>query len=302
MKDHGGLPPIVVGVENTDDGKLAIAWGADEAARRKLPLSLVHALDWPLGIDREARGTACSQTWPGRFRNAGKVALDEARLLATDRHSGLDVDTDLIDGEPVHVLRDRARAAAMLVLGSRHLSSARESMTTGGIAVPVAAHASCPVVVVRASEPAGVDTQRIVVAVDGSRRSETAVAYAFEEASVRGLPLLALHVRQPFAGLTSGVSISDEMQEGRIRLAETLAGWHEKYPEVAVTRDVLVGHPVATLVQASEHALCLVVGSRGLGGVRGMLLGSVSQGLIHRAHYPLVVVPGTHDDREPAQR
>ncbi|WP_331769069.1 universal stress protein (plasmid) [Embleya sp. NBC_00888] len=302
MTTYAGLPPIVVGVENTDGGRLAIAWGADEAARRRLPLLLVHALDWPIGIDRDTKGDGYHQTWPGRFRNAGRLALDEARVQAAGRHPELTVETDLVDGEPVDVLRERAMGAAMLVLGSRHLSSVTELMTTGGIAVPVTAHAACPVVVVRASEREAGDARRIVVAVDGSRRSEAAVAYAFEEASVRGLPLLAVHVRQPLAGLMSGISIPDEMQEGRIRLAETLAGWSEKHPEVTVTRDVLVGHPVATLVQVSEHALCLVVGTRGLGGFEGMLLGSVSHGLIHRAYCPLVIVPATHDAEEPEER
>ncbi|MFF7250208.1 universal stress protein [Embleya sp. NPDC008237] len=290
MDTYEGPAPIVVGVEHTDAGRLAVVWAADEAARRGLPLRLVHALDWPAGADRDPEANPHRQTWSGRFRDAGLRALAEAAVLASGRHAELVVDSALVDGEPTTVMRAQAVHAAMIVLGSRKLSSATELLTTGGIAVPVTAHASCPVVVVREPEHATADPRTIVVGVDGSRRSEPAVAYAFDEAARRGAGVVAVQVRQPASGLVASLAMPEEIKEGRIRLAETLAGWTEKYPDVPVRREVTVGHPVRTLVKAAEHALCLVVGSRGVGGFRGMLLGSVSQGLIHHARCPLVVV------------
>lgn len=193
-------------------------------------------------------------------------------------------------------LREHSRDAAMVVLGSRRLSAATELLTTGGIAVPITAHATCPVVIVREPEHTSSEPPTIVVAVDGARRSEPAVEYAFDEAARRGATIVAVNVRQLSGGLLAGLRMREEMQEGRLRLAETLAGWTEKYPTVPVRREVAAGHPVEVLREAAEHALCLVVGTRGRGGFTGLLLGSVSQGLIHHAHCPLVIVPTPHDE------
>ncbi|MGC0418116.1 universal stress protein [Embleya sp. AB8] len=296
MTTNQETAPIVVGVEHTDAGRLAVVWAADEAARRGLPLRLVHALDWPPGIDHDTAPNPHRQTWSDRFRSAGLRALDEARELATSRHPGLAAETVLAHGAPVPVLREHTRDAAMLVLGSRRLSAATELLTTGGIAVPLTAHATCPVVVVRVPEHTTADPATIVVGVDGSAHSEPAVAYAFDEAARRGATIVAVAVRQPSGGLLAGLQMGEEMQEGRLRLAETLAGWTEKYPNVPVRREVAVGHPVKVLRDAAEHALCLVVGTRGRGGFTGLLLGSVGHGLIHHARCPLVIVPTPHGE------
>jgi nucleotide-binding universal stress UspA family protein len=157
-------------------------------------------------------------------------ALAEAAVLASGRHAELVVDTALVDGKPTTAMRAQAPHAAMIVLGSRGLFSATELLTTGGIAVPVTAHASCPVVVVR--EHATADPRTVVVGVDGSRRSEPAVAYAFDEAVRRDATVVAVQVRQPGSGLMASLSMPEEIKEGRIRPAETLAGWTEKYPNV----------------------------------------------------------------------
>ncbi|WP_020556852.1 universal stress protein [Embleya scabrispora] len=298
---HEGTPPIVVGVEPTDAGRLAVVWAADEAARRRLPLRLVHTLDWPTGAGRKLGTNANRQTWSERFRNAGTRTLDEARALVAARHPALVTDTALLDGAPISVLPGQARGAAMIVVGSRRLSAATELLATGSIATAVTAHAGCPVVVVREPEHTSADPRTIVVGVDGSRRSEPAVAYAFDEASRRGATIVAVHVRQPSTGLMAGLHTGEERREGRIRLAETLAGWSEKYPDVPVQREVVVGHPVKVLAGAGEHALEVVVGTRGHGGFMGMLLGSVSQGLIHHARCPLVIVPASGDENAPTR-
>ncbi|MFI6986653.1 universal stress protein [Embleya sp. NPDC050154] len=291
-----GTPPIVVGVEPTDAGGLAVVWAADEAARRRLPLRLVHALDWPAGADRGSETNTHRQTWGERFRAVGTRALDEAAALVAARHPSLVTDRVLLDGAPISVLPGQARDAAMIVVGSRRLSATTELLITGSIATSITAHAGCPVVVVREPEHITADPRTIVVGVDGSQRSAPAVAYAFDEAARRGATVVAVHVRQPSTGLMAGLRTGEELREGRIRLAETLAGWSEKYPDVPVRREVVVGHPVRVLADAAEHALGLVVGTRGHGGFAGMLLGSVSQGLIHHARCPLMIVPVSGDE------
>ncbi|MFI6985966.1 universal stress protein [Embleya sp. NPDC050154] len=289
--------PVIVGVENTDAARIAVLWAAGEAERRGLRLRLVHALDWPPGAEHDPDMSKPWETWSGIFRRSGQQTLEEARRFALSAHPGLDITELLVDGEPGAVMRKQAASAAMVVLGSRRLSSIKELLTTGSIAVPVVAHATCPVVIVRDPEHVEDDPWTVVVGVDGSRVSERAVAFAFEEASLRGATVLAVQVRPFFASPVVGaVTNAEEVEEGRIRLAETLAGWSEKYPDVPVRREVVLGHPVHTLVQASEHALCVVVGTRGLGGFKGMLLGSVGHGLVHHARCPVVVVPRESDD------
>ncbi|MDI2129519.1 universal stress protein [Yinghuangia seranimata] len=313
--------PVVVGVENTEAGRLAVRWAADEAARRGLPLRLVHALDWPAGAPRpqysHATGTPVhhrdlhrvhatswptqvyrdpdlippARGWGDKFRDAGRAAVDNARTIALADHPDLEIVDALTDGEPVRVLRTEAEDAAMVVLGSRHLSSVAEALTTGGVAVPVAAHAACPVVVVRGPEQHGTIHPFLVVGVDGSPHSEPAIGFAFDTASRRGAVLDAVFVTHA-TGLHSA---NEADKEAGIALAESLAGWKARYPDVVVRPQIAHGHTVHALVLASRQALGLVVGTRGLGGFQGMVLGSVSRGVLHHATCPVIVVPETDD-------
>ncbi|WP_331766199.1 universal stress protein [Embleya sp. NBC_00896] len=319
-----GRRPVVAGVENSAAGMIAVTWAADEAARHALPLRLVHASEWPAGPAEAPDGTRASRhgplhathafdwttetypdagvpvprrSWAERRHEADEALLDKARTVATTRRPGLEVSTATIEGRPVDVLRLEARDAAILVLGSRRLSALTELLTTGSIAVPLSAHAPCPVAVVRGPEPAAGVPQTVVVGIDGSPGCEHAVGYAFETASLRGATLQAIQVRPPTANMVAAFGSEDEVEEAQIRLSETLAGWSEKYPDVPVDRVTVLGHRVRALADAAQDALCLVVGTRGVGGFRGMLLGSVSQGLIHHAPGPLVIVPHKDDTR-----
>lgn len=308
---------VVVGVEATKSGLQAVEWAADQADRRGLPLRLVRALDWPAGVPRaqpgpdaqpagrhregvQAHATAWrvqpyrdadllpTRSWEERFHDASAAALEDARAAAVRRRPAVRVTTALTDSTPADALRAEAQDAAMVVLGSRHLSSTAELLTTGGIAIPVAAHARCPVAVVRGAETSGSDAPTLVVGVDGSPRAEPALAYAFEEAARRGATLQAVVVTHRVGFGTA----EDADRDARRMLAESLAGWREKYPDVVVRPQVAQGHAVQALVDASDGTLGLVVGTRGLGGFAGMLLGSVSQGVLHHASCPVIIVPG----------
>ena len=135
-----------------------------------------------------------------------------------------------------------------------------------------------------------------MVGVDGSDTSESAIAYALEMASAANEPLLALHSWYDPARSGAGRMMplcydpADAVQEERLALAESMAGWQEKFPEVAVDHQVVYGHPVPALVSAASGARLLVVGSRGRGALRSIVLGSVSHGALHRATGPVAVV------------
>ncbi len=160
----------------------------------------------------------------------------------------------------------------------------------------VAAHAHCPVVVVRPRhEVEEASVRPVVVGVDGSATSVSAVDHAFDQASRLGRPLVAVHAWElpTLAGPVPPWS-PDEVEEIRMAekavLSESLAGHMERYPDVTVTSMVHRGGPAHVILAASEDAELLVVGSRGLGGFRGLLLGSVSQAVLHHATCPVVVV------------
>ncbi|MET8540263.1 universal stress protein [Kitasatospora sp. NPDC004799] len=278
--------PVVLGVDAHDTGRMTAAWAADEAARRGLPLRLVHAVP---ALFREFHPFD-----EGRYHKALREradrALDRATTVARERHPDLAVTTVVAEDAPAPALCRESRRASLVVLGSRRLGRVEEALSAYSVAVPVGAQAHCPVVVVRDPEHTTQDPPYVVLGVDGSPSSEPAVDFAFDLADERGAALRVLRVWQrPLVG-----NLDEPATEQIVRrlLLEFTAGRHERYPDVAVTHESPHGHPVEELARASEHALAVVVGRRGDGGFTGMRLGSVPHGLLHRAHCPVVTVPG----------
>jgi nucleotide-binding universal stress UspA family protein len=201
------------------------------------------------------------------------------------------VTTEIRDGYAVPVLH-HARQAPLVVLGDRGLGGF-SGLIVGSVAVQVAAHAACPVLVARGS--AHLDGP-VVVGVDGSEVSDHAVGFAFEEASLRRASLRAvLAWRYPVStgpgDMLPLVYDSAELAaEEELALAEATAGWSERYPDVDVIRHLDRGRPSKVLVQESAGAQLVVVGARGRGGFTGLLLGSVSHAVLHHAQCPVAVV------------
>lgn len=275
---------IVVGVDPVRDWHLAVAWAADEAHRRRLPLRLVLAV--PPQHDVQHIDDTPQQA---ALRHGGADRLDQVASWVRDRHPEVTVGTDLLGGFPAHVLVAQARSARLVVLGSRHLGRAAEFFSAGSTVVPVAAQAACPVVAVGDAEHVTQQPAYLVVGVDGSAATTDALTLAFDEADRRGAALRVICVWQPPLFLLNDEEVALKAQ--RFLLSEATAGLADKYPDVHVTHEVLTGHPVEELARAAEHALALVVGRRGRGGYTGMRLGSVAHGLLHRAHCPVVTVP-----------
>jgi nucleotide-binding universal stress UspA family protein len=196
------------------------------------------------------------------------------------------------------VLLAEARDAVLLVLGNRGLGGFA-GLLLGSAAVQVSAHADCPVLVVRGEPRAD---GPVVVGVDGSELSDLAVGFAVEEAARRGTALVAVHAWLHPVPLGPGdvlplVYDLDALaaEEERV-LAEAVAGYAERYPEVPIRQQLVRGNPSRVLVDASAEAQLVVVGARGRGGLAGMLLGSVSHAVLHHARCPLAIVrhSGTH--------
>jgi nucleotide-binding universal stress UspA family protein len=181
----------------------------------------------------------------------------------------------------------------LIVVGDRGLSGFT-GLLIGSVAVQLAAHATCPVFVARGSvDPAA----HVLLGVDGSPANDPVVGFAFEEAALRCVPLVALHAWRHPASTGPGDMLplaydpaEVEAEEARL-LAEALAGWHDKYPDVTVHRELTHTGTRKALIQATQQAQLVVVGTRGRGGFTGLLLGSVSQAVLHHAACPVAVVP-----------
>ncbi|MET9550336.1 universal stress protein [Streptomyces sp. NPDC006627] len=278
---------ILVGIDPRDVSVPVLAWAADEAVRRSLPLRLLLSIP-PMHDTQHVDTTPHYMSLRAQGEKALATAADAVRALRPD----LPVTTQLLDGMPAAVLcRQAAAHARLVVVGSRRLSRPEEILSAGSVIVPLSARAKCPVVVVGEPEHTAHLPGRLVVGVDGSEPSGAALEFTFEEASLRGAAVQAVWVWQ-----RSVIAFGDDRAAGDERrrlLGEALAGWTQKYPDVPVTQEVLRGHPVERLAQASADALAVVVGRRGRGGYTGMRLGSVVHGLLHRAQCPVITVPVT---------
>ncbi|GAA2676026.1 universal stress protein [Streptomyces aculeolatus] len=291
MAGASGRRPIVAGVGPDRVQRTALAWAADEALRRRLPLRLVHAQDVPpptSGYRSEMARGAWAE-WNRVLYGVADRTLRQAVAFVESRQPSVEVTPVLSEGAPAAVLRAEARDAALVVVGSRHLSRRHELFNPASVALSLTAHAPCPVVVAREPEHVTQEHPYFVVGVDGSPQSAAAVDTAFEEAALRRAQLRALHVwHSPFLGAPDEHTA---MRECRRVLSETVAGREATYPDVELHHEVVRGHPVQALTDASEHSLGLVVGTRGRGGFTGMLLGSVTQGVLHHARCPVISVP-----------
>ncbi|MFI1564916.1 universal stress protein [Streptomyces sp. NPDC020490] len=280
---------VVAGVDATSGAGPVLAWAADEAALRGLPLHVVLAVD--ASAPESGRAAPGPVPAPGGPAAPAAVAalLEEAREAAVARHPGLTVVCEPADGSAVDALRALAPGSVMVVIGSRHRGIVRDLVSRDSLGPSLVAQAACPVVVVGGPESVPQAPPRMVVGVDGSGVSREAVRFAFEEAAFRGARLIAVAAWEP--QYLRDLALEDAEDEVRRVLAESTAGWREKYPDVELRHEVVRGHPAGVLGDAAQGAVQLVVGSRGLGGFSGLLLGSVSRSLMRRATCPVVVVP-----------
>jgi nucleotide-binding universal stress UspA family protein len=153
-------------------------------------------------------------------------------------------------------------------------------------------HAHCPVAVIHDEDPLMPHPAQapVLVGIDGSPASDLATAIAFDEASRRGVELVPLHAWSDVEVIElPGLDWSAMKAQEEELLAERLSGWQERYPDVKVHRLVVCDRPARQLIERSESAQLVVVGSHGRGGFAGMSLGSVSSAVVHIARMPVIV-------------
>lgn len=285
MNHRGG---VLVGLGDARDGIPELDWAAREARARKRPLHVVRAYHL-------SQGLLPWESWGDRLitedlRRAADKRLQHALAHVRAEWPDVEVDGTVADALPWEVLCDSARSADLTVVGSRR-HGVLGSAFLGSVSTVVAARAP-GVVVVAGSPPGDPDEEpSVVVGVDGSEQSADVLAFAFDHASRHHRSLHAVYCWSPDLLASMQWRLSPPAPERAERwLAEAVAGWEDKYPDVRVRRGVIREFPVPGLVAESLSQDLLVVGSHSKHARAAALLGSVSQGVLHHATCPVAVV------------
>ncbi|MFD7847187.1 universal stress protein [Nocardia sp. NPDC059764] len=285
-------PPVIVATDGSAVSYLAVAWAAVDAGLHGAPLEIVTSVAVSGGW---GRGAVLSETDTEWLRLDGRRVLDEATRVARAAAVGdaLTIDSDITFDTAIPTLIERSRHARLVVVGSHGRGAIRRGLL-GSVSTAVTRHARCPVAVVRttaAIDPVAAE-KPVLVGIDGSPRSMPALELAFEEASRRKVGLDALHAWSDTNRVGLPLPGWDAVRERETELlAERLAGFGERYPDVQVRRILVRDRPIQSLLDASDNAQLLVVGRAGRGGFAGMLLGSTSDALLHTVECPIIVAP-----------
>lgn len=293
----GVRPQIVVGLDGSPESLTAARWAAHEARLREVAVLLVHAFDIPVF---GALGYTIPADLSEELYRAGDQLLADVAHDLRAQDPELPITGRQVRADPRPVLVELSERAVLTVVGTRGGGRIPEAIL-GSAAQHLTSHGRSPVAVIPAGTPADPAADRsgpVLLGVDGTQTSEAAVECAFDEADRRGAPLHAVLVwddtaLRGFGRVESAAGPAAE--EAHAVLAEQLAGWGEKYPDVTVQRSVRRGRAAAQLLAHDPDTPApqlVVVGSRGRGGFSGLLLGSTSHTLIGHSPWPVVVVRG----------
>jgi nucleotide-binding universal stress UspA family protein len=281
--------PVVVGIDGSDGALAAARFGREEARRRSAPLHLVIAVPHPPErlTARLPRGEV-----PELLRRGGEATARATVDVLAPAMGDVVAVPRVVTGRAVDVLCAASAGAQLIVLGGRGIGGL-PGLLLGSTAAGVVAQASCPVVVLPGESDVLVHGRRtVVVGVEGRSDEDGVLAFAFDAAVGRGTDLLAVHAWQEIdldAPLRTPHPLTDWQgaiaDEERV-LAEALAGWRSKEPDVDVREAVVRERTAPALVAAAMTAQLLVVGHRA-----GRYLGSTTQGVLNRASCPIAVVP-----------
>ena len=288
---------MVVGVDGSSGGRNALAWAVTEAVHRHATLEIVHSWTSPVSISSMG-GMAVYPGDDAFYQEAAEqlVAGLVEEIRAEAEAAGVAIESQALQGHATTLLLDRLERADLLVVGSRGHSNL-VGLLVGSVSHQCVHHATKPVVVVPAESPPSSDGQ-IVVGVDGSEESWAALRWAVTEAGIRSAPLRVVHgwwtpVAVPPVGIALGDSDFERFeQETEQMLHEMVNGMLEQADPKPASIQLEAVPQAATeaLVDRSNGSALLVVGSRGRGGFKGLLLGSVSQQVLHHAECPVAVI------------
>jgi nucleotide-binding universal stress UspA family protein len=272
---------VLVGVQDLRQGRRVLDWAADQAAATGRMLTVCHVL--PAGPAGGPVPLALQTAQAERARVLVCLAADRAKEVDPQ----LAVERRVERGPAAAVLLSYAGGADELVLGP---GAAHGAHGLGATAAQLAAHALCPVTVVRGGRPGG---RGVVVGIDGSDRDQSTLDYAVTYALAHNLPVHAVHAYRATAAAAvdppTGPPAGSARHTAMDLVLAAVQPWTVKFPDVAITTAISAGHPAGVLLDACAGADLLVVGSRGHGRLAGRLLGSVSQLLLRRGSCAITV-------------
>jgi nucleotide-binding universal stress UspA family protein len=283
--------PVVAGIDGSEGSRRSARLAAEEARRRHARLELVTVLPWPsLGVVAPPPEDGMPATLFASAESVlESVSAEVAPVVGADRVSWRVVQDTTVDG-----LGAITTTAQLLVVGSRGAGGVA-GLIIGSTASAVAATAGCPVIVLPDETSVRVSRRRsVVVGVEGSSGDDEVLAFAFDEAAARGTDLIAVHAWQDVRLDAAYQSISPLVDWSSVRadedrvLAEALAGWRDKQPDVEVREVTLRDKPARGLLAAALTAELLVIGHRRRN--RLATLGSTTHAVLHRASCPVAVV------------
>jgi nucleotide-binding universal stress UspA family protein len=287
VKNHG----IIVGVDGSPASNAAVCWAARDAVMRRIPLTLIHVVNPVASPWSQAPLLDGFAVWQ---ENEGRRILADALKIARDTakdNPRIPIESELVFSATVPTLVDLSKKAEFMVVGTYGRGALARGLL-GSVSSALVRHAHCPLAVIRDEDPRMPHPSQapVLVGIDGSPASNLATAIAFDEASRRGVDLLALHAWSDTEIFElPGLDWSAVKGEEERLLYEGLAGWQERYPDVTVHRLVICDRPARVLVETSESAQLVVLGSRGRGAFTGMLLGSVSNAVVQSVRMPVIV-------------
>ena len=295
---------IVVGFDGSDPSLTAVRWAASAATLRGRDLVLLYALLPPTSSGAFGVGMPPSLDLLDQLEAAARQEVEDLARTIQGEFPGVDARGVVAIGAPSAVLLEAADTAELVVVGSRGRGGFT-GLLLGSVGAQVAAHAACPVAVIRRGP--NPEATSIVVGIDGSPAAEAALRFAFDAASHHGWSITAVHAWDVPAydllivpNAPVPVPLSD-VADDEVRLtAEALAGFRDEYPDVDVVEHLVRAPAVKALLDAAADAAMIVMGTHGHSPAIGALLGSVSNGLLHKAKLPVVIVPPQPDHPEAA--
>jgi|SRR5271166_385049 len=291
MSSRNARLGIVVGIDDSPAAKLAVQWAARDAELRSIPLTLVYAISPEVATWVNMPLPSGMMSWQ---RDHGHRLVDDALRVveeACERGGPAGVHSEILPSGAVPTLVDLSKDAELVVAGCRG-SGRWPGRLMGSVSSGLLHYAHCPVAIIHDDDPLMPHPSKapVLVGIDGSSASELATAIAFDEASRRNVGLVAVHAwSDADVSEWPGIDWPATQSTAEEVLAERLAGWQEQYPDVQVNRSVVCDKPARQLVQQSEAAQLVVVGSRGRGGFAGMLVGSVGETVAQMARMPVIV-------------
>ena len=308
---------IVVGVDGSVHGQCALVWAAREAERRRRPLHIVTAYSVPIFAASGLDGGYA--TVDDSVIREGAEAIVKQALEKVSGYN-IDVDASVENGDASGVLLEMSETAELLVFGTRGRGGFVGRLL-GSVSSALPAHAKCPTVTVplicadrlgETTEDKRIKAEQarsghqpvenvVVVGVDGSEQARVAVLEAASQAERLGATLRVICAVPQYSGSLAWVPAPMDRKalfaDIQVQLDAGMAWLKSHYPHLPMESELKDGSPVDVLVAESRHVELIVVGTRGRGGFTGMLLGSTSDGVLHHAKGPVLVVPDREDPR-----